>query len=344
MLPAGQPDPVAGCRRKQGIKEMNGKDIVVIGAAIVDCVMTGLDLENPVTPTGYHAESTGLFPGGEALNQSIILKRLGMEPHIVCGLGTDGASEILVGALKENGVDISHAQRRKEMQTPVTVISLDEKGERRSITNNAHAYNFRPDRDLSWANRCDAVSLASLFRTPFNDPEVIYAVVSAAGKNGCAVYADTKLPNFNKLTLFDLRDSMPMIDCIFPNEREAQYYSGVTFEKEGDVERAADVFLENGIGNVIIKLGADGCFFKNENMKKRLPAFQVEAVDATGAGDNFAAGFIAARSEGMSDEAALSFASACGALCATKTGAVSAIRDRKQVEAFYKSAEICSLV
>lgn len=319
---------------------MNEKRVAVVGAAIVDCVMSGLDLRNPVTPTGYHAENTGLFPGGEALNQSVILKRLGMEPRIVCGLGTDGASAILLDALTENGVDVSFAKRREEMKTPVTVISLDEKGERKSITNNAHAYNFRPDRDLSWAEGCGAVSLASLFRTPFNDPEVLYAVVSAAKKNGCLVYADTKLPNFNKLSLDDIRESLPMIDCIFPNEREAQYYSGVAFEKEADVERAADVFLEKGIRNVIIKLGAEGCFFKNDSMKKRLPAGKVEVVDATGAGDNFAAGFITAKAEGMSNEEALSFASCCGALCTTMTGAVSAIRTREQVDAFYRSASI----
>ena len=66
-------------------------------------------------------------------------------------------------------------------------------------------------------------------------------------------------------------------------------------------------------------------------MKKRLPALKVKAVDATGAGDNFAAGFIAAKAEGASDGEALCFASACGALCATKTGAVSAIQNREQV-------------
>ena len=310
---------------------MTGKDVTVIGAAIVDCMMTGLDLKDPVTPTGFRALSTGLYPGGEALNQAIILKRLGMEPHIVCGLGTDGASEILLKALTENGVDVSFARRTEEMQTPVTVISLDEKGERYSITNNAHSYNFRPDKDLSWKDACGALSLASLFRTPFNDPEVIAAVVRTAKEGGCTVYADTKLPNFNKLSLDDLSGTLPMIDYIFPNEREAQYYAGVKFSCEEDVEKAADVFLSKGIRNVIIKLGAEGCFFKNEGMKKRLPACKVKAVDATGAGDNFAAGFIAAKAEGASDGEALCFASACGALCATKTGAVSAIQNREQV-------------
>ena len=65
---------------------------------------------------------------------------------------------------------------------------------------------------------------------------------------------------------------------------------------------------------------------------------KVKAVDATGAGDNFAAGFIAAKSEGASDEEALMFATACGALCATKTGAVTAIQSRDQVVEFAAGA------
>ena len=311
------------------------KDIVVMGAAIVDCMIRGLD-PRPVTPTGFHAEETGLYPGGEALNQSIVFKRLGMEPHIVCGTGCDGAASILLGSLTENKVDTSYIVQREEMMTPVTVIKLDETGERQSVTNNAHSYNFHPEGDMRWKEVCGALSMASLFRTPFNDPEVVYRVVKAATETGANVYADTKLPNFNKLSLSDLSDSLPWIDTIFPNEREAQYYSGVSFEKEGDIERAADVFLQYGIRNVIIKLGAEGCFFKNEKETMRIPAFPVTAVDATGAGDNFAAGFITAITEGASHRQALEFASACGAICATGVGAVSAVKSKTQVNEFLR--------
>ena len=310
------------------------KSITVIGTAIVDCMVKGFD-PVPVSASGYRAGSAGLFPGGEALNQSIILKRLGMEPHIVCGLGQDSASRLLTDSLAKEGVDLRYAVRNESFETPVSVIFVDEKGERQSITNKAHAVNFRPDRNREWVEACGGLSIASLFRAPFSDPKVVLSVVKAAKETGAPVYADTKLPNFYKLTLSDLSESLPFVDYIFPNEKEAQYYSGVTFETERDVEKAADVFLSCGIGNVIIKLGEKGCFFKNRNEKYRIPAIKVETVDATGAGDSFAAGFITAMAEGKGNEEALCFASCLGAICATKTGAVSALADRNQADGLY---------
>ena len=304
------------------------KTVVCVGTAILDCVIRGFD-PVPVSETGFTAESTALFPGGEAVNQSVTFSKLGMEPRIVCGTGFDSASEILLGTLRDHQVDTRFTVRREEMNTPVTVMFLDEKGNRKSITNSAHRYNFRPDRDLSYLEGAAALSLGSLFRAPFNDPGIVFRVVSAAKDRGIPVYADTKLPNFRKLSLEDLRDSLPLLDFITPNEQEAAYYTG----KE-DPEACADVFLSFGVKNVIVKLGANGCLLKNEKECLRLPAEKVTAVDATGAGDNFAAGFITARLLGVELPKALRFANVCGAICATKTGATTALRSFAQVEEF----------
>lgn len=301
------------------------KKVVCIGTVIVDCILKGFDPE-PVSKTGYRAESTTLFPGGEALNQAVTLAKLSMEPVIVCGVGCDRASEVLTGELERYHVDTSFMVRKEEMSTPVTVMFVDEKGDRKSITNQAHYFNFHPERNLSCLKGAGAVSLGSLFRAPFNDPEVVYRTVKAAKDLGIPVYADTKLPNSVKLSLSDLRDSLPLIDYITPNEQEAQYYSG-----KAASEACADEFLSFGVKNVIVKLGGNGCLFKNEKEFYRLPAEAVEAVDATGAGDNFAAGFMTARAMGMDHEKALRFANICGAICATKVGATTALHGLSQV-------------
>ena len=143
------------------------------------------------------------------------------------------------------------------------------------------------------------------------------------------MFADTKLPNFRFLKLADLRDSLPQIDYITPNEDEARYYSG----KE-EPEEMADVFLAYGVKNVIIKLGGKGCLFKNARGSIRLPACDIRAVDATGAGDNFVAGFVSEILRGASNEDALRFANACGAICTTAVGAGTALQNREQVLRF----------
>ena len=96
----------------------------------------------------------------------------------------------------------------------------------------------------------------------------------------------------------------------------------------------AEVFLRWGVKNVIVKLGGRGCYFKNAAESFFLPACPIQAVDATGAGDNFVAGFAAEILRGESHPAALRFANACGAICTTAVGAGTALKSREQVMEF----------
>ena len=308
-----------------------GKTIALVGSAIVDCMIMGFD-PKPVSAAGFVAESVSLKPGGEAVNQAVTLAKLGLRPRAVCFLGNDDASRILSGELEKYHVDLSYVVRPEGQRTPVTVMFVDEDGDRKSITNHTHWYNFHPEADMRWMDGCSAISLCSLFRTPFNDPEVVFQVVSEAKRRGLRVYADTKLPNANKLSLEDLRDSLPLIDVITPNESEAAYYSG-----KNDPEDMADGFLRFGVKTVIVKLGGNGCLLKNAEETIRLPGLPVNAIDATGAGDNFGAGFLTMKEEGLSDEEALRFANACGAIASTKVGATAGIESRGQVLDFLYS-------
>lgn len=216
--------------------------------------------------------------------------------------------------------------RTAEHPTPVTTIFVAEDGNRKSITNNAHSYNFHPEQYTEMFTDAVAVVLGSLFRAPFNDPDVIKAVVSAAHSKDIPVFADTKLPNFRKLTLDDIADSLSMIDYITPNEDEARYFTG-----EDEPEKMAEVFLAKGVKNVIIKLGGRGCLLANRNGSVYLPAHRIDVVDATGAGDNFMAGFVSELLRGSDAKEALAFANACGAICATAVGTGTALKDREQV-------------
>ena len=303
-------------------------DYTTVGTALVDSIIRGFDPE-PVSASGYRAESGTLNVGGEAVNGAVAAAKLGLRTRILCSLGADAAGDMVVAALVRAGVDVSAVLRDMEHPTPVTTMFVREDGTRKSITNAAHRYNFCPERQTERFASSRVVTLASLFRAPFDDPAIIHGVLTAAKAQGSIVFADTKLPNFRKLALDDLRDSLPLIDYIFPNEDEAKYYTG-----EASPEAMADAFLRRGVKNVIVKLGGDGCLFKNGRETIRLDAYDVDAVDATGAGDNFIAGFAAALLRGGSHAEALRFANACGAICATAVGASAALRDREQVAAF----------
>ncbi len=304
-------------------------DLLCIGMALVDSIIRGFD-PKPVSASGFRAESCSLNVGGEAVNEAIAAAKLGLKTGILCALGGDAAGRLIEQELKKAGVDTAPAVRPEAFSTPVTTMFVHDDGTRKSVTNRAHTVNFRPDR-YPERIRARAVILGSLFRAPFDDPDILLAVVRAAKEAGSLVFADTKLPIFRVLELKDIRDALPLIDYITPNEDEAAFYTG-----EREPEKMADVLLSHGVRNVVIKLGSRGCYFKNEKTAFSLDAYPIAAKDATGAGDNFLAGFAAELLNGNSVERAMTFANACGAICTTAVGAGTALKSRAQVEEFIR--------
>ena len=327
-------------------------DIVCMGTALIDSIIKGFD-PTPVSASGFTASSASLNVGGEAVNEVVTASRLGMRAGIMCFLGDDPAGDMIMTYLNKNMVDTSSVQREIEHPTPVTTMFVNEDGTRKSITNSSHRFNFHPEKHPEGFTCGKAIILGSLFRAPFNDPKIISDVFLEARSCGTLIFADTKLPNFVKLNLDDIAESLPMVDFITPNEDEAKYYTG----KE-DPSEMADVFLSYGIKNVLIKLGSKGFLFKNAHFAYSCPALDIRAVDATGAGDSFVAGLASELIRKLSDEKtgeiperilsdsnlipedvlkdALDFANACGALCTTAVGATTALKSRRQVQAFLK--------
>lgn len=305
-------------------------EIVFVGMSLVDVIVQGFD-KIPVSASGFRAESCSINVGGEAVNGVITAAKLGAKTAILCHLGKDAEGDMVVRALEKHGVDTSLVVR-DEHPTPVTTMLVESDGSRKSITNLAHKYNFHPETHLDALAGAKAIVLGSLFRAPFDEPDIVKAVVEFAHENNILLFADTKIPNFAKIKLEDIKDSLPLIDYITPNEDEGKFFTG-----EDEPEKMADVLLAKGVKNVIVKLGGKGCLFKNNEQRIRLDAYDITAVDTTGAGDNLLAGFVCEILRGKNMEDALTFASACGAICSTAVGASTALKDREQVLDFAKT-------
>ncbi|MFR3751953.1 MAG: carbohydrate kinase family protein [Enterocloster sp.] len=103
--------------------------------------------------------------------------------------------------------------------------------------------------------------------------------------------------------LEDIQRALSYVDYFFPNYAEA---AAITGKKE--LEEIAGTLLDCGVGNVIIKIGKRGCFIKNQEETFIVPALaDTQCLDTTGAGDNFASGFICgpAGGKGLKECAAL---------------------------------------
>ena len=155
---------------------------------------------------------------------------------------------------------------------------------------------------------------------------VLAELFSQAKQKGLLLCADmTKRKN--QETVWDMRECLQWLDYIFPNYEEASLLTG-----RSDWDEIADAFLECGVGHVVIKAGARGCFIKSRTERLWVPACRgVRCVDTTGAGDTFSACFLYALDQGYSLEDCGRFANAGASFCIQQVGAVGAGNDPEAV-------------
>ena len=122
------------------------------------------------------------------------------------------------------------------------------------------------------------------------------------------------------------------IDIVTPNETEAQVLTGIEVKTQQDAERAAKVFMDKGVKNVVITMGALGAFATDGKKSELLPRLKVDAIDTTGAGDAFNGGFVMALSEGRDLFEALRYGNATGALSVTKKGTAPSMPSRGEID------------
>lgn len=303
-------------------------EVTCIGQALVDCI-TRLGDQDQIRGRVHRAKSISLNIGGDAVNESTVLSRLGHRVRLVCGVGDDIAGRMILSRMNELGVDISRLYVGKELVTPIANLLINEDGSRQSYNSDATLLgSYAPKEDVTAATKI--VSLASLFRAPLDRSEIVKKLIISAKDQGAIVCADTKMPTFRQMDLSQLADVLTLIDYIFPNDAEAAFYSG-----KKDIRDAAAYFRSLGVKNVIVKAGKDGCYVSGENETFHMKALPVKAIDGTGAGDNFVAGFLSALLRGFSLYDCCRYGTVCAAVCVQNTGASGGVKSREEADRFF---------
>lgn len=288
-------------------------EVVCIGQALVDCIVRG---KEPYKENVDIASEIILNTGGDALNESCVLETLGCHAKLICGVGRDLAGDLVLAKARSYGVDVSGIVRSERLTTPIANLTVDKNGGRRSCNSRATMLEgYLPELEIPDGVR--VVSLASLFRAPLDQKDTVVRLVRTAKETGAVVCADTKIPTFRQLAISDLEEILPMIDYLFPNEKEAEYMTG-----QKDYMEMAEALCRMGIQNVIVKTGRKGCTVCGKTRRFHMPAREVEAVDSTGAGDSFVAGFISGIVAGDSLEECCSRGIRCASDCVQRMGAV----------------------
>lgn len=308
-------------------------DVVCIGAMVVDLPLGPVD-ENIFQGETTIVEDIQLTTGGDALNEAIILSRLGNSCALIGHIGKDLLGELIIKKCEEDNVDYSGVMRDEHSSTRINVVLYKQNGERHFIKNLRSDSGSLRDVNINYemVKNAKAISLASIFSSKLTDKDIIFKILKCASENGVTAFADM-VPMTRGETLEFLTESLPYLDYFLPNLEEGKMLTG-----ESTPEGIADCLLRNGVKNIIVKNGKEGCFIKNKNYQFYIPAFNAKAIDSTGAGDNFVAGFITAYLDGKTLYECGKFANAVAAVSTEKVGAVTAVRNRDQIDDRIKNA------
>ncbi len=307
-------------------------EIVVIGAAIVDLPLypVGRDVFDRASSP---VERMAMTVGGDAINEATILTRLGHTVRLVSAVGQDPAGSFVLEHCRKNKIDSSFLAVSGTLTTSINIPLISPDGERSVITNRSGSLwqLCLDDLNLSCLEEGSVLSFASIFNNPRLDQPAMLEIFRRAKERGMTICADMVSPRFAE-KVDDIRQALAYVDYFFPNYDEACELTGLT-----ELDEIADSFLACGVKNVIIKIGRRGAFVKNAHECFTVPIYpKATCVDTTGAGDNFASGFLAALLEGRTLRQCAEFANVTASIAIEAVGATTALQRRAQADERYE--------
>ena len=293
------------------------KKVQIIGAAIVDVLVNPAD-QRVFEIGSCPADQIVMSYGGDALNEATVLHKLGGNVHLHTILGDDEAGRAVLRRIEQVGLETTGVTFREDLRTSVNVVLVKPSGERCFLTDPQASQRKLRLEDIPMPFPADTgiLCFASMFVFPQMKTAEMAAVFRAAKEQGITVCADmTKRKNGESTA--DVAEALQYLDYLFPNDAEAMLLTG-----RATVEEAAADLLAAGVGTVVVKCGAKGCYITNrERTFWVAPEAAVTVVDTTGAGDSFVGGFLYALSQDLPLEECARTANRCGAQAVQKIGA-----------------------
>jgi ribokinase len=302
---------------------MDGK-IVVIGSSNVDFTMKMDRLPQP-GETVTDARFLQTF-GGKGANQAVAAARAGGEVWFAGCVGDDAFGALLGENLRQAGVRVDHLAEAAGVPSGAALVMVGGTGENLIAVAPGANYCLTPAMLPALEPLLRQAAMIVLQYEVL--PETLNAAIDLAHTLGRAI-----LFNLAPARPFD-ENRLSKISYLVLNESEAQSLCGFAVDTPARVAQAAEALLAKGARTVILTLGAAGVYLASGNLRQHLPAFEVEAVDSTAAGDVFCGALAVALVEGQSLPEAARFASAAAAICVTRLGAQPSAPGRAEIDRF----------
>lgn len=266
-------------------------------------------------------DDMGIGLGGCAANTGLSLLRLGVDTAIIGKVGADGFGEFVLSTLRQGGAGIEGVVVDDRPGTSATMIAIDSQGERTFLHYPGANGRLRLEEvNFELISGCRIFHCAGALVMPGFDGAPMAETLRRARAAGVITALDT-VYNDASGWMTTLEPCLRQTDIFLPSVGEAEKLTGET-----DPERMAERLLTYGVKTVGIKLGERGSYVRTAEEACWVPAYPIEPVDGTGAGDAYVAGFLQGVLKGWPLERTARFANAVGGLCATALGTTAGIR------------------
>jgi ribokinase len=305
-------------------------NVVVVGSANVDLITFNDTF--PRAGETIFGKKFDLGFGGKGANQAVAARRCGASVAMVAKVGSDLFGPATIKNFESLGIDASHVRIAEGISTGVAPIFVDPSGQNRILVITGANDTLSPqDVDAAAPLLTTADTILLQFEVPM---ATVYHTIRFAKSKGirCIVNpAPFRPPDFKEVAT---------ANYFVPNESEAEAITGIPVHTIEDARRCADYLLAQGLSRVVITLGERGSFMATPGGRELIPAFKVDPIDSTGAGDAFIGSFAVFLAEGLADKEALTRASLYAALSTTRVGTQKSFPSRDEFDKEWERRKI----
>ena len=282
------------------------------------------------------AKNIGLYGGGSAANTAIAAARLGAKTRFIGKIGNDMLGNFLKNEFIKNKVNIESLAIDENEKTGIMIFFISSRGERAVMGYRGANRNLKPEDVKEETIIGSDVLHISAYTLLDKFPRMAaLKALNLALKNNVLTSLDAG--SHSKTLIKAIKKILEKVDIFFCNEQEIQQITNTK-----NIEHALKEIRNLGLKIIALKLGEKGCLIEKEKTRTRIPAFNVQVIDATGAGDAFNAGFLVKYIETRDILKAGIFGNAVAALTISKVGARST-PTKKEVKNFLKTKKLTEI-
>ncbi|EQM53916.1 ribokinase [Lactiplantibacillus plantarum EGD-AQ4] len=252
--------------------------VTVIGSINLDRTIRVKNMPKPGET--IHTKEIFSAGGGKGANQAVAAQRSGAKTHFIGAVGDDDAGKTMLDLLTQEKINLAGITKMTKQSTGQAYVTVDDAGENQIMIHGGANMAFTPDDVAAHRDIIEASDfVVAQFESAVDSTVEAFKIAQAAGVKTILNPA----PAMEKVPA----ELLAVTDMIVPNETETETLTGIAITDEASMMKASAALHELGISAVIITIGSKGAFYDINSRHGVIPAFKVEAVDTTSAGDTF---------------------------------------------------------